>query len=170
MADADFLAYVGAVGGVIGTISGIAGAVVAYVSYRKTEQLKILDLRIELGKLVVGLLEDVDDMSRLLQQAKKSRKAVGAATGMRGSGAAELWDGQWEADEKSVASLHESVAELNADHAIATTRELEEALIAAHSLHKTATRIRQSYEQSLAQDDKQRDSLRQAVHDRLSKS
>ena len=79
----------------------------------------------------------------------------------------ERWHKQWEADEQSVTSLHEGVEELNTNHTIATIKELEEALIVAHALQKTATRIRQTYEQSVTEDEKQRDGLRQAAHDRF---
>lgn len=163
MAEADLLAYLGAIGGIVGAVTGIAGAAIGYISYKKTEQLKILDLRIELGKVVVGLIEDVDELQRLLEHAKKSRHAVAAATGMVRSGATEQWSKQWQADEQSVTTLHAEVEELNTNHAIATPKELEDALIIAHSLHKTAMRIRQSYEQSLANDDRKRDFLRRTA-------
>jgi len=167
MADADLLSYIGAVGGIVGAFTGIAGAVIAYVSYKKTEQLKVLDLRIELGKTVVSLIEEVDELPRLLEYAKKSRLAVAAATGMSKSGATEQWGRQWQADEKSLASLQSEIEELNANHGICTTKELEEAIIAAHLLQKTVTRIRQSYEQYLAEDDKNRDGIHQAARDRV---
>ncbi|WP_157058448.1 hypothetical protein [Azoarcus sp. CIB] len=48
MTDSDLLAYVGAITGVIGAITGIAGAVMGYFSYRKTNEIKALELR--LGK------------------------------------------------------------------------------------------------------------------------
>jgi hypothetical protein len=94
MPEADLLAYVGAIGGVLRAVTGVAGAAIAHVSYKKAEQLKVLDLRIELGKLVVSLIDDVDELASLLEHAKKSRHAEAAATGMRGSGAMERWQKQ----------------------------------------------------------------------------
>lgn len=50
MADPDLLGYTGAITGVIGAISGIAGSVLGYIAYRRSDQLKALDLRLELRK------------------------------------------------------------------------------------------------------------------------
>lgn len=166
MAEVDLLTYIGAIGGTVGAVTGVAGAVIAYVSYKKTEQLKVLDLRIELGKLVVGLIHDVDRLPELLERAKKSRHAVSAAMGMLESGATKQWDKQWQADDQSVGSLDEGVEELNSNYSAATTKELEEALIMAHLLQKTANSIKLSYEQYLTEDEKKRDGLNQAARER----
>ena len=124
--------------------------------------MKVLDLRIELGKNVVGLIEEVDELPKLLERAQKSRVAVSAATGMRNSGSMERWNKQLLADQASTESLHQGVEELNANHQIATTKELEEALITAHTLKTSAARIGQTYEESIEVDDRQRDALRQS--------
>lgn len=50
MLDPSTDSYVGMVTGVIGAVTGVAGGILGYIGYRKTNEIKSLDLRIELKK------------------------------------------------------------------------------------------------------------------------
>lgn len=98
MSESDWLSFTGAITGVIGAITGIAGAVMGYIGYRRTEQLKALDLRLELRKSENTLRADVQDLAVLLEQTKKSHTAVASAIGQLGSGALKQWLDQLDTD------------------------------------------------------------------------
>lgn len=166
MADADLLSYIGAISGVIGAVTGLAGATVAYISYRKTEKLKSLDLRLELRKAVARLQAEVDELPALVDRTEKSRMAVASATGMLRSGAMTMWEAQWEADRKSIEPVQAGVKELNIDHAESTPIELEAKLVEAHGLQSAISRLKESCASCLAEDDRQRNHLREDLRAR----
>lgn len=161
MINADLLGYIGAISGVFGAVTGLAGAVVAYIGYRKTERLKSLDLRLELRKAIAALQMEVHDMPALVNQAEKSRMAVGSATGMFQSGAMEKWSMRWEADRKSIEEHRARLEELNVDYAAATPVELEANLVEAHRLQTSVSKLKDFYASSLTEDDRKRDHLRE---------
>src|ERR1039457_3731066 len=98
-----WLSYVGAITGIIGALTGIAGAVMGYVSYRRSTQLKALDLRLELRKSAADIRGTLVGLPNLFERAKKSRLAVTATTGQ--SGANEQWLRELEADLSSFEGL-----------------------------------------------------------------
>ena len=73
MSDQNWLAYTGAIAGIIGAITGVAGAFLALLAFRRTGQLKALDLRLELRRTESTLQSDIHDLVSLLQNAKASR-------------------------------------------------------------------------------------------------
>ena len=85
------LALIGAVTGVLGAVTGIAGFVLGVIGYRRSNQIKALDLRLELRKRRADLQLMLDDLAPLLHRAQGSRGAVLAATGLARSGAHEVW-------------------------------------------------------------------------------
>lgn len=58
MSDGELLSYVVAVTGVVGAVTGIAGAVMGFISYRRSKEMKTLDLRLELMKLLTQLFHE----------------------------------------------------------------------------------------------------------------
>lgn len=67
MAVPDWVSYVSLAGGVIGTVSGC-------LAYRRTGQLKMLDLRLELRRADENLRQLIDGLRNLLQRANQSRE------------------------------------------------------------------------------------------------
>lgn len=168
MTNTDFLSYIGAITGVIGTITGIAGAVMGYLSYRKTNEIKALELRLEIMKTGVEVFQKAEDLADLLARAKKSRNAVAAAMGTRQSGAYEKWDRQHTADEESLNSICELVDQLNVDYSKAPLRELENAIGEIHGLRTIVMGITERYLGSIAEDDRNREFIREQAHARVS--
>ncbi len=76
MPDPASLSIIGAVTGIIGAIAGIAGFVLGYISYRRSQQIKALDLRLELRKQVSDLRAMVEELPDLLPRSWESRIAV----------------------------------------------------------------------------------------------
>jgi hypothetical protein len=161
LTESEFLAYVGAAAGLLGAVTGIAGAVMGFVSYRRSNEMKALDLRLQLAKVVLQLFHEIDGVGELIERARKSRIAVSAATGRRGSEAFERFIRQAEADEASLAVLNEAFDELNVDHSDASETDLEHKIVEAHALETTLGAIRERYTTALAEDDRDRDQIRE---------
>jgi hypothetical protein len=164
----DWLAYIGAIGGLIGSATGIAGAVMGYISYRRSEEIKALDLRLELRKAENTLRTAVAELLPLLDSAKMSRTGVAAASGLHESGAMVQWLGEWDADLAAARSLKAGVPGANADYAALTHADLEAKLIAVHALEIRAAQLRDKYRAALADDDKRREQIRADHHARPS--
>lgn len=154
MADSNLLPYVGA-------ITGIAGAVMGFVSYRRSGQMKALDLRLELRKAVGDLYDSVQTLSSLLERAKRSRTAVSAATGQ--TGALQHWQGEFEKDLSAVQRLVAETPYPGATYDSISYSELESRLVSVHQIQSQADRLHEKYRTSLAADDKEREQIRADV-------
>jgi hypothetical protein len=161
MADSNLLSYVGAISGTIGAITGIAGAVMGFVSYRRSGQMKALDLRIELRKAVGDLHDSVQSLPSLLERAKASRTAVAAATGQ--AGALQHWQGEFEKDLSTVQRLATEIPDSSATYELLSHSELESRLVSVHQIQSQANRLYEKYRASLASDDKEREQIRADV-------
>ena len=161
MANQDLLAITGAVAGLVGAVAGIAGAVLGHIGFRRSAEIKALDLRIELRKAISVVFEDLQELPTIHDRAKKSHAAVAAASGSFYSGEMERWTAQWEADGKSIEAFDTGLAELNVDHSQDDHTKLEAGLVEAHSLLTSVGRLRSRLEASLAADDCQRDHIRE---------
>lgn len=156
MADPDLLGYTGAVTGVIGAVTGIAGSVLGYIAYRRSDQLKALDLRLELRKNSSSLVSDANELLPLLGYAKRSKSAVAAATGMYKSGATEKWIGECDEDIAKVKALMDVLPNPDDQHLDLSPTDLETKLVEVHSLQDAVSRFRRKYDDSIATDDKDR--------------
>lgn len=169
MIETELLSYIGAATGVVGAVTGIAGAAMGFISYRRSNQMKTLDLRLELMTLVVQLFHDMDAVGALIEQAVRSKKAVASATGRRGD-VLQRWLKQAEADRESVSTLNEMFDELNVDHSSANAEALESRIVEAHALKSTLANIQQKYASILAEADKEREYIREDVRSRAASS
>jgi hypothetical protein len=163
LSDPNWLIYLGATTGVIGAVTGIAGAVMGYISYRRSGEMKALDLRLELRRAQVDYCALVRELPALLERAKASRTAVSAATGMLGSGALQQWSSEWEKDEALASTWGGELPNTDANRASASHQELESELGQAHEQQGQAMRLRDKYLASLAEDEHQRDHIKAAM-------
>lgn len=156
MADPDLLGYTGAITGVIGAVTGIAGSVLGYIAYRRSDQLKALDLRLELRKGATSLVADANELLLLLYQAKRSKQAVAAAAGMYKSGATEKWVAECDDDISKVTALIQTLPNPVDQHLDLSPAALETKLVEVHGLQETVSRFHKKYEDSIAVDNKDR--------------
>lgn len=110
-----FVSYVGIVTGVIGAITGIAGAIMGFIAYRRSNEIKRSDRRLDLNKernaahlAVVGLVD-------LLAEALESRKNIMAARGAYRSGAMVKYQTAYGADSMRVRDLARQVPPADTD-------------------------------------------------------
>ena len=163
MSDPAWLIYAGVVTGTVGAITGIAGVTMGYISYRRSGQMKALDLRLELRKAVNDLRSSVQSLLPLLERAKKSHTAVAAAIGHLGSGALQQWLSDWEVDISAAKLLEYEVPYLRANYENFAHSELERRLVDVHNVQSKATRLSEKYHAILAADDKEREQIRADV-------
>jgi porphobilinogen deaminase len=155
-----WLTYLGAVTGVIGTFTGIAGAVMGYISYRRSSQLKALDLRLELRKQQGDVEEALRDLPALLESDHQSRIAVASATGLLRTGATEAWKQQLETDRSAIAALTTQPKSPNNEYASLTHSMLEDRLVELHRLRSTVNQYVDKYRAAIAADDRVREHIR----------
>lgn len=148
--------------GTIGSITGIAGTIMGYISYRRSGQMKALDLRLELRRKANELRTVVQNLPSLLAHAKQSRTRVASAAGQLKSGSLEQWLANWDTDISTANSLELEVPNPSSDFADLKHRELEARLVNVHSVYLKATQLSEKYNGALAMDDKKRVELSQA--------
>lgn len=165
MNDPQWMLFVGTATGIIGAATGIAGAVMGWIAFRRSNQMKSLDLRLELRKAINEVERAVVEANELLPTANKSRERVSAARGLHGSGAMKLWEEQFRND-------HAALLELAARKPNATAledlkpEELEAQLAEVHKLQLSLSAIVNKYKSTIAEDDQHRAELRQAMLNR----
>lgn len=98
MADSDWARYVG-------MATGLFGAVMGYVGYRRSDQIKALDLRLELRKGLASAHESLVTLRDLLDSAATSRMTTLAARGLGRSGASVAWEQALTADRAEIDRL-----------------------------------------------------------------
>ena len=158
MSDFSWLQPFGAATGLVGTISGLVGAFLGYKGYRRANEVKALDLRLELRRTAVDARAIVGGLPSLLEQANISRRNTFVARGLQGSTMVAEWTKSWNADWKEVTSLKgELPASDNDQTAIDDHRELESRLVSIHRLVNRANQLRTKYEEELARDERLRD-------------
>ena len=148
----DWLDYASAIGSVIGIITGLVGLGFAIAAFRRTKDLKVLDLRVELKKADACLRLSGKELPDLIGRADQSHQHSLAADGLGLSGAWELWKRQVEEDTKRT---QEILALLPADvksYANLEAGALENQLIASHALQLRIDRLTEKYAKTLADD------------------
>ena len=156
MADPVWLGYAGVITGVIGAVTGVAGSVLGYIAYHRSDQLKALDLRLELRKNIASLISDASELPLLFEQAQKSKLAVASAVGSYKSGATEKWVSEYELDKIIATALIEKLPKANESYTELSPSNLESRLVEIHSQQDAISRLHKKYDESLAKDDKDR--------------
>jgi len=159
MAEPHWTAYVGMAAGILGAITGISGAVMGFVSYRLSRNIKVLDLRLELRKLINEIEVCFGRLPRLLDYANQSRQRVSAMTGQ--AGALQLWNQQFEQDKARFHELTKQAPSSTEEYSGLGPVELESRLVVAHKLQRELTQLTEKYVAALGADDEERKQRRE---------
>jgi hypothetical protein len=154
------LGIIGAVTGIVGAITGLAGFVLGWTNYRRLQQIKALDLRLELRKQVSDVRTVVEALPDLLERSRKSRSAVLAAKGLLQTGAFKIWKAALESDLKTAQALARELPDTDETYQRSKHQNLETKLVEVHALAVKAARLRDKYLTELASDDKEREHIR----------
>jgi hypothetical protein len=149
--------------GVVGAVTGIAGAIMGYVAYRRSEELKRLDLRIELRRAESDLRLLVQELPRLVDEARGSRIAVTSARGVVKSGWVERFTANCQGDIDLARSWERELPPESRDYLDSDHGALERRLIEVHRETARASSLRDRYRAELAKDDKDREHIRAAA-------
>lgn len=157
----------GTVTGIVGAISGLSGCILGWIGYRRSRQTEMRVPRLELRKQVTGVRIEIDALPALLERARLSRSAVSAAMG-RGQQSSSIvtWKRQLESDLKTVQALASELPGESETHQRSSPQELENKLVAVHTLAAKVAMLRDKYEAALAADDNDRDHIRASAHRR----
>ncbi|HTV85498.1 MAG TPA: hypothetical protein VME63_08830 [Dyella sp.] len=156
MAIPDWVSYVSLAGGIVGTISGC-------LAYRRTGQLKALDLRLELRKVDSELRNFFSPLSAKLDYAKRSRERIAAVTGGVQSGPMQKWLAEYNEDLSNFHRMEASLPTPSESYRSDAAATLESKLVMRHNLMIDAKALLAKYEASVVRDDKERESLRDAL-------
>ena len=154
MAAPDWVSYAGA-------LTGIGGLILGGLAYRRTGNIKAIDLRVELRKQESDLRSMIQSLPEVLENAKTSHERIAAATGKYQSGAMQAWLGDWQADYATAKFEAQSMPKDPIPCDGLSHFELERALIAVHEKMGILRQVRERYEASVVGDDQDRDHLRQ---------
>lgn len=160
MSDPHWTSYVGMATGIVGAITGISGAVMGYVSYRKSNEIKALDLRLELRKSINDLNSILAQAEELLPYANQSRERVAAATRNLHSGAVVAWNEQYERDQSALRELSDEVQSLDKEYDALSPNELEAELVTVHKLQNQLNDMKEKYNEAVRSDDRERERIR----------
>jgi len=167
MADPHWTSYVGMFSGLIGTLTGIAGLIMGYVSYKKSNQIKKLDLRIELKRSIEDTTLDSKKLLEQMEKAFNSRIHVASATGRSDSGWKKKWKEEFEANQTKAYELANKLTEENTNYDQLDPKGLENKLIELHKIKINIHRLFEKYSETLAEDNEDRKHIREAMLARL---
>ena len=153
MADPHWTSYVGMVTGVLGAVLGILG-------YRKANEIKSLDLRLEYRRAINDCKSAMSKAEELLPYANQSRERVAAATGNYHSGAMEIWKQQYEQDTNKLKELAGKAPPSDASYESLSPKQLESKLVEIHALQNEIDLIIVKYQSAIEEDDKMREHIR----------
>ncbi|SFJ55558.1 hypothetical protein SAMN05192543_108105 [Paraburkholderia megapolitana] len=147
----------------IGILTGLMGTSIAIAAYVRSNQIKKLDLRLELRKGLGDAHEALSTLRALIEVAANSRPRVLAMRGLGRSGNMVAWEQSIAAD---LARLEEIAAALQSESSDFITRspkQLESEIVAAHKIKASLFTLIEKYREELAADDEARRQRHQEV-------
>lgn len=147
----------------VGMVTGIIGAVMGVIAYLRSNQIKKLDLRLELRKGLGDAHEALRILRAVIESAANSRPRVLAMRGLGRSGNAVAWDRAIEVDRAEVERLAALLRSESADFTALSGEQLESEIVAAHKLKASMYTLIEQYRGELAADDEARRQRHQEV-------
>ena len=142
-------------------IKGIAGVMMGLISQKKINNMKALDLRLELKKSEADYYSKISKIKKLLEEANKSRQSVASATGKLKSGMMKEWKKDFALDKESLASLSDTFPYKKQNYDRLVPNELESKLIEIHKLQNNLRQLEDKYIATIQSDDTERNHIRE---------
>ncbi|MFX1674387.1 hypothetical protein PWR63_19320 [Paraburkholderia sp. A2WS-5] len=156
MPDVDWTGYVGAATGIFGAATGIFGAVTGLLGYRRANQIKSLDLRLELRKALSDAHELLSSLPTLIELADGTHKGLLALKGLGRSGNHVAWDQGVAEDRMEIDQIAPKLRSESADFSSLSAEQLEAEIIATHKIKTRLSDFVAKYSASLAADGEER--------------
>lgn len=160
MTETYLMSLTGAVGGVIGSVLGVGGAWLAHSACRRSQEMKALDLRLEIRKALHTLNHGVGKLEDQLALAFKSRMLNAAASGSLKSGSMVNWRAQFDVDTAGLNDLKHALEVLSPDLAQRSLRDMEALLTELDAQAHQVKALLDRYRNSVAEDDRLRERAR----------
>ncbi|ENE4761297.1 hypothetical protein ABNJ07_000017 [Vibrio parahaemolyticus] len=160
MSEINWIDYVGVALGLVGAITGCSGALISYKNYKKVQQVKSLDLRIELRRTVNEVRALLVETESLLPRAYKSRLRVHSAKGMLCSGSTANWQAEHTKVLESLDTIKERFNRAENNLSSDSYDTLEHKLDAIDQLKRDLLPIVNKYQETLKEDDKARERIK----------
>lgn len=159
-------ASIGAGAGIIGAITGIAGAIFGYKGYKRSKDVRSLDIRLELRKDVNALDQDLIRLTDLIVESHQSKQRRASADGWFRSGAMEKWTQDVKNDQEKIEELKRLSPKKSVNFDLLNEKQLEAKLVEVHDLQLTITTMLKKYEDSLSDDRENAKLIRKAAEER----
>ena len=149
-----WMSYVAIATGIIGAITGIAGSIMGYIAYRRSNEIKRSDRRLNLHKL----RNDVDiagaTLHDLLPEALESRKMMMHARGILHTGAMRRYTDEHTMDLKRATELSSRIPPEDVNYDSMSLQQLEQALVQLDRTKGQVNRLIDKYRDSIREDGK----------------
>ena len=149
---------------IIGVITGIAGTVMGIISIRRTNQIKSMDLRLELRKADNELRSSIMELTSTMDGAKRSHQAVASAIGTLQSGAMQAWLSKHETNKIALENVTKRLTEKDFDYHALNQKELESRLVSTHEDQLIVLNLANYYSESIASDNEERRLIKERMN------
>ena len=152
---------IGTISGLIGAVAGILGLIMGYIAYRRSNELKKSDRRLDLQKITNDTRIAGADLLEIVELAIRSRRAINSAIGMFRSGAMKKYESRHETDSKRASELFQQVATRaeETDYSAKSLKELEQELVEIHRIKSEIDHLISRYKESMQEDKEKRHRL-----------
>ena len=144
--------YVAIVTGIIGAFAGIAGSIMGYIAYRRSNEIKRSDRRLDLKKLRNDVHFAAKGLNDLLPKALLSRQQVVHARGLLGSSIIEVFKVDHTTDLNRSRELSVQIPPEDIDYDSMPLRQLEEELVRIDRIKTEIDELLAKYQDSIQQD------------------
>jgi len=135
----------------VGVATGVVAIIISIMNYRKINNLKVLDLRLELRKAVSEARVSIKQLSDLIHAADRSRMNNLSARGISG-GQTASWKGEVKEGHAKLGALNQRVPAEGLDFKTLGQSELESELVAVHKCQKELEVLRDKFESAMNSD------------------
>ena len=146
---ADLPGYIGILTGLIGTFVGIA-------AYVRSNQIKRLDLRLEVRKGLGDAHEALSTVRAVMEAAANSRPRVLAMRGLGKSGNMVAWEQSIAADRVRMEEIAVTLRSEGGDFTTLSPEQLESEIVSSHRIKASLSTLVDKYRGELAADDEAR--------------
>lgn len=129
---------------------------ISIVSYRHATSVKRLDLRVEARKARASLINKIDDVEPLVNQANISRRQLMTDAGRSGSGIMKTWGEEIGRNLENLRGHKNNIVEDDSAYLKMSDRQLEEEIVKLHGISVAVHSIEAVYIGSLEEDARQR--------------
>lgn len=152
--------YVAIGTGIIGALTGIAGSVMGYIAYRRANEIKKSDRRLDVHELRNGAQFAAKELHEVLPKALKSRKRLMTFRGLYQSGAMEVYKTEHTKDLDFAKDLIGQIPAEDTDFDSMNLQQLEQEWVRLDRIKSQVDQLLGKYQDSLQQDQRDREQFR----------